>query len=398
MYFEDKSMKDFILYGHGGSGNHGCEAIVRSVIKIIKHHCVDSKFSLMTTRGYDDEIYGINNLVDIKRVSAIKPSFDISFILAYIKLKLFNKFEYLDALPYLYELRKHQNVTSALSIGGDNYCYGDTSNYACINRTYNQNCVKTAMIGCSIEPEVISLNSVQKDLNNYSLIIARESITYEALVKAGISNVQLLPDPAFQLDRIDLPLPVGFSENNTVGINISHIIIESENRQNLAVNSCCNLIEHIIATTDMQIALIPHVVWEGKDDRVPLKMLYEKYKNTGRVVMIEDHNCMELKGYIARCRFMIAARTHASIAAYSTCVPTLVVGYSVKAKGIAKDIFGTYENYVLPVQSLSQEEDLTNAFDWIYQREYQIRTHLQSMMPEYRDRALLIGEELKKIM
>ena len=90
--------------------------------------------------------------------------------------------------------------------------------------------------------------------------------------------------------------------------------------------------------------------------------------------------------------------TYWKIDASSTCVPTLVVGYSVKAKGIAKDIFGTYENYVLPVQSLSQEEDLTNAFDWIYQREDQIRTHLQTMMPEYRDRALLIGEELKKVM
>jgi polysaccharide pyruvyl transferase WcaK-like protein len=218
------------------------------------------------------------------------------------------------------------------------------------------------------------------------------------MVQAGLSNVKLLPDPAFQLERVDLELPDGFIEGNTVGINLSPMVMNCENGDNITLKNYEKLIEHIIATSDMQIALIPHVVWAENDDRVPLKMLYEKYKNTGRVVMIEDHNCMELKGYIARCRFMIAARTHASIAAYSTCVPTLVVGYSVKAKGIAKDIFGTYENYVLPVQSLSQEEDLTNAFDWIYQREDQIRTHLQSMMPEYRDRALLIGEELKKIM
>jgi polysaccharide pyruvyl transferase WcaK-like protein len=218
------------------------------------------------------------------------------------------------------------------------------------------------------------------------------------MVQAGLSNVKLLPDPAFQLKRVDLKLPDGFIEGNTVGINLSPMVMNCENGDNITFKNYEKLIEHIIATSDMQIALIPHVVWAENDDRVPLKMLYEKYKNTGRVVMIEDHNCMELKGYIARCRFMIAARTHASIAAYSTCVPTLVVGYSVKAKGIAKDIFGTYENYVLPVQSLSQEEDLTNAFDWIYQREDQIRTHLQTMMPEYRDRALLIGEELKKIM
>ena len=254
------------------------------------------------------------------------------------------------------------------------------------------------MIGSSIEPSVIANPNVKKDLQNYSVIIARESITYNALINAGLNNAVILPDPAFQLDRVDLQLPKGFINNNTVGLNISHIIIESGNKRNLALKNYERLIEHIINTTDMQIALIPHVVWDGKDDRVPLRMLFEKYKHTGRVVMIEDHNCMELKGYIARCRFMVAARTHASIAAYSTCVPTLVVGYSVKAKGIAKDLFGTYENYVLPVQSLSEEDDLTKAFDWIYKNEDLIRNHLQAMMPEYRDRALLIGEELKKIM
>ncbi len=62
---------------------------------------------------------------------------------------------------------------------------------------------------------------------------------------------------------------------------------------------------------------------------------------------------------------MIAARTHASIAGYSTGVPTLVVGYSVKAVGIASDLFGIAINYVLPVNALSREEELTEAFSWL---------------------------------
>ena len=66
--------------------------------------------------------------------------------------------------------------------------------------------------------------------------------------------------------------------------------------------------------------------------------------------MINDKNCMEIKGIISKCRFFIGARTHSTIAAYSTCVPTLAVGYSIKARGIARDIFGTEDNYVVPVQ------------------------------------------------
>ena len=158
------------------------------------------------------------------------------------------------------------------------------------------------------------------------------------------------------------------------------------------------LIKHIIDTTDMQVALIPHVVWDNNDDRKPLRVLYDKFKDTGRVVMLEDHNCMELKGYISRCRFFIGARTHATIAAYSTCVPTLVIGYSVKAKGIAKDIFGTYENYVLPVQSLSNKDDLINAFEWMKSDEDDIRKYLNEGMPVYKENALKSKVEIEKLL
>ena len=114
--------------------------------------------------------------------------------------------------------------------------------------------------------------------------------------------------------------------------------------------------------------------------------------------MLDDYNCMELKGYISRCRMFIGARTHSTIAAYSTCVPTLVIGYSVKAKGIAKDIFGTYENYVLPVQSLSNKDDLINAFEWMKDNEDVIRKHLNEFMPGYKEKALQGKVEIEKLL
>ena len=200
------------------------------------------------------------------------------------------------------------------------------------------------------------------------------------------------------MDKIDLPLPKGFEENNTVGINVSPLIIGCESKKGSTMENYEVLIKHIIDTTDMQIVLIPHVVWKNNDDRKPLKVLYDKFKDTGRMVMLEDYNCMELKGYISRCRFFIGARTHATIAAYSTCVPTLVIGYSVKAKGIAKDIFGTYENYVLSVQSLSNKDDLINAFEWMKDNEDDIRKHLNEFMPGYKEKALQGKVEIDKLL
>ena len=46
----------------------------------------------------------------------------------------------------------------------------------------------------------------------------------------------------------------------------------------------------------------------------------------------------EYKYLIAHCRFGVFARTHAAIAAYSSGIPCVTIGYSVKAQGIGNDM------------------------------------------------------------
>ena len=80
----------------------------------------------------------------------------------------------------------------------------------------------------------------------------------------------------------------------------------------------------------------------------------------------------------------MGARTHATIAAYSTYVPTLVVGYSVKSRGIARDLFGTDEGYVLPVQGLRSKDDLTISFQRILEQEQDQINKLTEIIPHYK--------------
>ena len=122
--------------------------------------------------------------------------------------------------------------------------------------------------------------------------------------------------------------------------------------------------------------MIPHVVWHHNDDQKVLYTLYEKYKDNDRVLLIDDHNCMQQKFIISQCKRFVGARTHSTIAAYSTCVPTLVVGYSVKAKGIAKDLFGNIDNYVLPVQNIADSDQLTEKYKWLVEHEEEIKSKL----------------------
>ncbi|MDE7198606.1 MAG: polysaccharide pyruvyl transferase family protein, partial [Lachnospiraceae bacterium] len=65
--------------------------------------------------------------------------------------------------------------------------------------------------------------------------------------------------------------------------------------------------------------------------------------------------------------------------------------------GIARDLFGTEENYVLPVQKLSDPEELIRAFEWMMEREDEIRAGLQKRMPAYCREAEKAGDEIRKL-
>lgn len=119
--------------------------------------------------------------------------------------------------------------------------------------------------------------------------------------------------------------------------------------------------------------------------------------NGERVVLLDDMGCTDIKGYIARCKFVITARTHASIAAYSSCVPTLVLGYSVKSRGFARDLFGSEENYVVPVQDLSSEDELVRRFEWLKSHEQSIIDRLNAVLPAYTNR-IMAGVEMVKML
>ena len=114
-------------------------------------------------------------------------------------------------------------------------------------------------------------------------------------------------------------------------------------------------------------------------------------------MLFPDMNCQQLKYVSSRCRAFIGARTHATIAAYSSQVPTLVVGYSVKSIGIARDLFGSEEHFVLPVQKLQDSETLIHAYEWLMQEEETIRERLRQIMPEYCRKAAEAGKEIRKI-
>lgn len=381
-----------VLYAHAGSGNHGCEALVNTICKLVNKPAI-----VVTNSIKEDKRYSIGSLCELYAEKKINQNLLIHTAY-YIYRKIFHDPE--SFLRYRFKAISGKNAYDLnLSIGGDNYCYENMlRDMILTNSMLNRQGSRTVLVGCSVEPDLLKRNDVIQDMKKYEAILARESITFNALKKAGLTNVFLYPDSAFLLEKKERTLQEGFIEGNTIGINVSPMIMDNEQKTGVVMDSYKKLLQHILDTTDMNIALIPHVVWERNDDRIPLHELYHFFKKTGRVVMIEDGTCEELKGDIARCRMFIGARTHATIAAYSSAVPTLVVGYSVKAQGIAKDLFGSYEHYVLPVQELQTSEQLIDAYEWLLQEEHTIRKHLKDIVPDYMNKAREAGQKLAELV
>ncbi|MFD5174086.1 polysaccharide pyruvyl transferase family protein, partial [Bacillus mycoides] len=280
-----------------------------------------------------------------------------------------------------------------LSIGGDNYCYGEQPGWYEIDRRVKMQGKKLVLWGCSIGEEDMSERKLE-DLKLFDLILARESLTYNMLKKQGLNNVQLCADAAFTMEKEELELPNGWQEGNTMGLNFSPLVWNRNENSQVAVRE---LVNHILNTTDMTIALTPHVIEDGNNDYEVLYKYYQEFKDTGRVILLPDNlNAIQYKGYIARMRFFIGARTHATIAAYSSFIPTMVLGYSVKSKGISKDIFGE-EKLVLDIEEISDSNKLKARFDEMVREEEEIKQKLQQSIPNIKKMSYKAVEYLKEL-
>ena len=79
-------------------------------------------------------------------------------------------------------------------------------------------------------------------------------------------------------------------------------------------------------------------------------------------------------------------------------MPALALGYSVKARGIARDIFSSEDGLVLPVQTLTDERQLIHAFEGLREREDELRQHLSAFMPSYIQSAWDAGARVAELL
>lgn len=385
-----------LLCGHTGGRNRGCEAIVRTTASLLNSKGIDCKAMTFDITG--DKNVGLDNVVEL-----IEYPHKNSFIRAMSLLhrKVLHDNIWGSSFYHKNIITSKRDFNMIFNVGGDTYCYGIPWISIAMNIIAKKEKCPTVFWGCSIDESIENNNIIQEDINNYSYIVARETFSYELLKKycKNSDHVKLACDPAFHLEPVSTKLMSNFQVKNTVGINISPVMVDMNNiKESMIFKNVCCLIDDILKNSDMSVCLIPHVYQVDPESRdyIVLEKIFNEYVDSNRVSFINaELSAGELKYIISQCRFFIGSRTHSVIAAYSTYVPAIALSYSVKSRGLARDIMGSEQGYALPWKEISEETQLRDVFnEFLLKKENDLVKHLSNFIPEYKQTIIDVIEEI----
>jgi polysaccharide pyruvyl transferase WcaK-like protein len=171
------------------------------------------------------------------------------------------------------------------------------------------------------------------------------------------------------------------------------------------LTAAAEMLTNVLHRIDLPVVLIPHVmmspnIFPSNDDFLFMQDVRNALEPAMRErVLLYDarqHTCKQIKGVISRLRAFAGSRTHATIAALSTNVPTFCIGYSVKSRGINRDLFG-HEEWVAHFSELAGQR-LAERIECLLREENNVRHHLANVIPDYAEKAWLNGQYLREML
>ncbi len=406
---EDRPL--FILAGNGPYENRGCEAIVRGTVKIIKKIFPDPQFVCISDfQGSNFEKQKeqeFDKSIIHRKIKNSASKFEIEWwiqqTLSYFKKRERKYQVFSEMIPFL------KNSKAVLSVGGDNYSldYGFPDLFINLDDIVLEHGKPLVIWGASIGPfdSILKFETYMLDhLEKVNAIFAREPVTVEYLAQHNfVKNVFRVSDPAFVMDSIK---PKNLEDqliidDGSIGINLSPLMARFVANGDIErwKRISANIISNIVKQTSRKVYLIPHVTIPYSNDFLFMKDVLQIIKPDIRAeinIVPPIYNASEIKWIISKMDIFAGARTHSTIAALSSCIPTLSFAYSIKAKGIARDIFGD-EKYCLSTKDISAEE-VSNTILSMLSQKHQIRNILKEKIPLVQKKAMIAGHYLKEVI
>ena len=412
----------YLLVGNASYDNRGCEAIVRGTVEILNASTTGEASFTNAFFGDEDASRKQTAQQPDHRITHLRlDAYPRKWTRQWAEARLNERFGFSFASVHEPLVEPAKSALCGLEVGGDNYTldYGFPAHLIAMDRWLMRRGKPVVIWGASIGPfsEKPQQERLMMDhLRSLKAVFVRESATHDYLAKQhGLQNVYLYADPAFAMAPLE-PSDEGVRAlvaEKPLAVNISPLLSAYRGAKRTMpweitedtlapwVSEAADLVLRLGKETKIPILLIPHVGSKllGIDDFSFLRAVHRKCVDQGArgvSVVGGSLNARELKWLISRCRALIAARTHATIAAFSTGVPTISLGYSRKALGINQDVFDTTE-FCLKSNELTAE-NLTSKVRSMLKQESAIRKNLLERGPQLRASAMAAGPKLLELV
>lgn len=410
-------MKTIYLSGQNNFGNRGCEALVRSTVGLLRAHLGDVRVlvpSLDAVRDLaqwpDAAQHGVEFVP-----AALPPASWTQWDRLCRRVPLATHLPLFKLAPSAALRQSIARCDALLVIGGDNYSldYDLSSLFQYVGEAELALALgkKAVLWGASVGP-FSRLPAIERrmvdHLQRLHLVTVRESASVDYLRGLGVqANVVPVADSAFLMTpQADATFTLATRPGRDVlGLNLSPLIdrlLARQGHPGRLRREAVAFVRQVVQQGDLDVLLIPHVVplngvGFGNDERTHGEVLAD-LGDLGAAVRTAPSglNAPQLKHLISQCRFFIGARTHATIAAMSTGVPVGSIAYSLKARGINRDLFG-HERYLLPTEQVAATS-LIDLLATLRADEGSIRALLDKRLPLWRERAAAGAISLTKLL
>jgi len=226
-------------------------------------------------------------------------------------------------------------------------------------------------------------------------IFGRGKHSERNLKKLGITeNVKIFPDIAITMEmrkNSDIDDIINkFSGQKIIGISPNIVCKQLDKKENY-IPALKKLTEYIIEKyNDVILLFIPHTIEEGhlnkEDDYSICKYLHENIMESNRSEIINtlEFSPEETKYLISKCDFFIGSRFHSLIAAISSSVPGIAIGWHWKYEEMMDWL--EIENNVIQYWNLTTEK-LIDMFNFNYNNREKIKKQMLLKIPKIQEKA-----------
>ncbi len=325
---------NYILYPHGGSADHGYEARLRCMLRLLP----GSSLEVYSDAPEEDLSYWPHPVFSLRPVP-YRPSSEPSLLLAYQ--------------------------------GDDPQLFPQSCSHPC-----------QLLLGAAPLPS-LDTSENRALFSHYRRLIAYDSAS-AAELRGLHPDVCFCPDPLFSMYMPSVPVPV--SDPYLV------LSVSPSEESPLLLDSLVQFLSLLLSTTDFRLFLIPFVCHPGSQNQTLLQSLARLYPDTERLRVLPECSSVQLQLLMKNADFTITSFPAQALLSYAALTPTLLLHSSVRAQRIASGLFGNTRCHVLPPAHIQDSRSLIRAFHTLRSDSGRLRRILQQEMPHYRSESLKLPQ------